>query len=401
MKQRGNPARRTVALQLTLILLLLSLLCGMLIAEHTRNQNKLQREQVRSATYVACDTLTGYVFRNETALRSNNNGPIAYTAANGAAVQAGDTLAQVYIDDTGKDKREQAAVLYEKIEERKALLAQYDTAWQSDYVTGYAAAMQAASAGALQTCGTHVSQLAAALQRRDAQAPEAAAALEAEIAALELELYDMVRYVDAPQTVPADTNGLFYRTADGYEALFGTDAVSGLTPAAMQALLLSPVQTDDCIGKLVDTGTWYLALPVRAALAETYTAGHFYTVHFNRGAVQAELYLSEINYDEDGSNALLILCAEQALTGLDVCRRQQVQIEKQQTTGLCIPANALSPQGTVFVDVNGIATERKVAPVQTEGGCLLCAPSTDQTYLQPGEKVLLGTRRLYHGKALN
>ena len=164
-------------------------------------------------------------------------------------------------------------------------------------------------------------------------------------------------------------------------------------------MLAAPTDTEDCIGKLVKDGVWYLALPVDAALAATYTVGQSYTVHLGMQGASAVLLLEQITPGANSTTALLVMRGESFPVGIDICRRQCVRIEKQTLTGLAVPAAAIGEDLTVFVNENGVARKRSVAFVDANI-CSLAQPNTADGYLKEGERILLSTRSLYDGKVL-
>lgn len=398
MKESHRRMGALPFLQILTILLLLSLLCFMLVNELLRVRNHHSTEQATVTSYTKTDLLTGYVFRNETALRSNNNGPITYFAREGEQLTAGSVVAEVYLDDTASDKREQAAALQQKIEICEIALAEQTTPWQGIYLSDYAALMGALGTGNFIAAEKSANGVAASLALRDATATQTADALRAEIAALQAQLQELVAYVDAPQSVPTEADGYFYRTVDGYEALFGTAAAQNLSPEGLETLLNSPTDTADCIGKMLRDGTWYLALPADAALAATYEVGASYTVRFESAALSTQLVLEQINFAANGESALLLLRGNSLPEGLDVCRRQSVLVEKETVQGLSVPAAALNEDGTVFVNENGVARVRRLSPVCDRP--LLSLPGEAEGFLREGEQILVSTRSLYDGKVL-
>jgi hypothetical protein len=373
----------------------------MLVTEAVRASRAVTRERALVAEYTHTDSLFGYLFRNELAVQTENNGPIAYTFSNGESVSAGDTVARVFVDDIGADKRAQAAKLYAELARCEAALREDERSWQADYVSGYAALMQDLSAGNLRHAEDGTAALLDALSRKEAEHEEVATALRNRIDELNASLAALVAHVDAPEVLTTTLSGRFYTEADGYEATFGPAAVATLTPEKLQALLDSPQETAHTVGKIVGDGAWYLALPVSAALAETYCADQYYTVHFEESGLSVSLLLERISYDESEESALLLMRAEQALDTPDAARRQQVCIEKETVQGIRIPAAAVMAEGTVFVEENGVARARRITPILTEEGCLLVAVSDEEGYLQAGERVLLSVRQIYDGKAVN
>ena len=398
MKKEQKALGKQLLMQLGAVLLLVALLLVILITESTRAASIVLRERVRFDSFTYTEAHSGYLFRDETALRSNNNGPVHYLVGEAECVTAGTTVAEVYLDDTGADKREQAERLSQQIQQCDAALAACETAWQYDYVNSYAALMQALSAGNADAGTPAAKKLAEALSRRDAQSDEVRTALLAQREQLQSEWDALVAFVDAPQTVPATKDGIFYRQADGFEALFGTLAARELTPEGLDTLLAAPTKADDVIGKLVSTGSWCFAIPTDAANAATYRVGTPYTVHFDQNQVQATLQLTAVTYSEDGERAILLLEGDAMPKDLAPTRRQSVTVEKETVTGLAIPASALTEGNTVYVDDNGVARAHTVTPVLVQNGCVLLP--TDGT-LQVGDRVLISARRVYDGKVLN
>lgn len=398
MKERRRVVSRQVLAQILVVLLLVGVLLAVLITEVVRAANAVSHERVRRASYTYTDSFYGYLLRDEAALRTNNNGPVHYLVADGDAVQSGAPIAEVYLDDTGTDKRERAAALSARIDACNAALAATEEAWQNDYLASYADVMQALSAGTPAEALSPADTLSKALMRRDGANTETAEALIAERDALQAEWMALVQHVDAPQTVPAAASGIFYRETDGLEALLGLEAASDLTPEGLDALLSSSIKAQDVIGKLVSTEAFVLALPVTAVEAITYTQGNYYTVHFERNSVSATLQLTQISASADGQRALLLLRGEEMPEGLSPERRQCVRVERQTIEGLCVPAAALLDGKSVYIDNGGVAKQLAVTPLLVQDGCVILK---DVAPLQPGMRVIISTRRVYDGKVLN
>ena len=93
-------------LRLLCLVLVLAVLILTLVKELSRVEASYSFETIALADYTHTDTLTGYVFRDEVAPASTNNGPVHYLVGEGETVRAGTVLAEVFRDDTGTDKRE-------------------------------------------------------------------------------------------------------------------------------------------------------------------------------------------------------------------------------------------------------------------------------------------------------
>lgn len=393
-----------LAFRVLCILLLAALLAGILISETQRSADTVGREKATLASYTSVDRLTGYVFRDEIALHSSNNGPVVYekTVPEGSLVQAGAMLAEVYVDDTGTDKRQRAAALYEEIARLERALERDAAAWQVTYTASYAALMERISIGDWQNGLAATAGISEALERRSALSPEAEAAVKDRISALRDTAESLVQYVDDPEKLVAAENGYFCRSTDGYEALFGVSAAEQLTPEGLERLLAEENPSSDTVGKLIRDGAFYLAIPTKAALAATYTVGGTYRVQLSQGN-EISMQVARITPSENGADALLLLYAERMPAGMDFSRRQTVAILRETVNGICVPEAAVfteNGEDFVYVAAGGVAARRRVTVLHRKGGCCLVTPNGAEGYLAVGETVLITARSLYEGKVL-
>lgn len=410
MRKEPNAKRAVSSAQLVnalSILLLLALLFTMVIAEVQRSSRTVSKEKATLASFTYCDSLFGYVFRDETAIQTINNGPVDYAVASGTAVVAGELLAEVYVDDTGKDKRERAAVLYGEVARLEAALADTPSSWQGAYLSSYADLMKELSAGNLLRGALATGSLAAALGASEAAVAENADAMRARIAELQAQIEDLLKYADVPHRITAGAQGSFCYGTDGYEALFGTAAAVALTPEGLDTLLGMPHRNASVVGRLVETGVWYFAIPVSAREAEGYTVENAYRIHFDDSGENAVMMLSRVAMSEDGTRAVLVFRGDSLPEDLMLARRATVRVEKSTVSGLRVPASALTREGEdafVFVEEGGVARRRTVTPILEENGCVLVTAyekdATPTGVLAVGERVIVSVRRIYDGKAL-
>lgn len=377
--------------------LILTVLTVTLVKEISRTSDAYSFEVATRADYTVTDTLTGYVFRDEVAPGSANNGPVHYLVKDGEAVRAGTLLAEVFRDDTGTDKRERAALLYAEIDRLQAALDK-EADWKGAYLTDYPALMRTLGAGKYATAAAQTAQISATLGGRTCEKSQTADALRAQIAAAQAELAEMVVHTNDPAPVPAVMDGVFYHTADGYEQTFGTVATATLTPEGLASLLAAPAEPAKGVGKLVSAGTWFLAVPTDKALSDTYTVQSDYTLHFENGSLS--MTLDQITLAENGKEALLLFRADHLPAFLSCSRAQRVCVEKQTVTGISVPACALTAENAVYVIRDGTVRLCPVTPLQTEDGCTLLVPEEKGGALREGERVIVSARQLFDGKVL-
>lgn len=382
--------------QLICILLLLSLLAAMLFTVLSRAEGSLALAEVRVDSYTRADTGTGYLFRDEMLITSHNGGVTAYAAQDGSTVRSGELLAEVFNNDTGTDERGVAALLFAEIARCERALAEGEQTWQSDYVRGYDAMMLALADGALAGAAQHASALGDTLARRDAQGAETAEALRARIYECRVQLEALTRSEGAPDTVRATRDGVFCHGDDGLSYVYDIGLVHELTPRDLADLARTARDGQSAVGRVIDTATYYVALPIDERSVPSYTVGEAVNVTFRAAALRLSLTVERVSSDTSG--ALLILRGEHCPAELYDLRTDEVRVEREVITGLCVPREALYDGNTVFVAEDGVARAREVTPILTEHGCVLLSP--EGTALREGERVLFSIRRIYDGKVV-
>ena len=409
---RGSRTRRTKrsASQIVCLFLLLTLLSGILLFGVERSTDEIGRETAEIATYTYTERFEAYVFRDETAFLSTNNGPVEYLVPEGGAVAQDEAVANVYVGDLGGTvQRDRAAEIYAEIERLERSLERDVIAWQAIYFENYADMMGALGTGDLQAGLGAGKALADTLEKRSVLSDNGQA-VRIRLAALYQEAEELIRNVkEDVHMLTASQDGYFTRITDGYEATFGIGGIADLTPETLRSRLSSPIATDKNVGKVIDGGVFYLAIPIPSDRAYGYVEGAQYGVSMTRGGYTS-MTLERIATSEDGQEMLLILRAERMPDGMDYARRQLVEIEKEQVKGLRVPLAALreeqSAQGVkqyyVYVVKDGRAVKRPVEQILCHGESGVCIVSLSvlPNYLSVGEQILITSRTVYEGKEL-
>ncbi len=387
--------------QLLCILLLLALMASMLLTVSSRARDAVARVEIRTASYTFTDTLTGYLFRDESVVTSRNDGVTAYVTADGEAVSRDSALAAVYNNDTGTDERGVAALLFAEIERCEAALDEVERTWQSDYVFCYDTLMRDIADGAFAQAAQGGEALGAVLERRDATSDTVVEELRARIAQCREQIAALTRNEGEPETVRATRDGVFCHSTDGYERVFDVGLVHELTPEGLSDLLRTAPDTEPTVGRVVDTAVWYLALLVPAETALSYREGETYPVSFPDRSLDLSLRVMRTVTAENGEDALLILCGESLPAALADTRQETVCIARETVSGLRVPKHAIYDGNVVYVEENGVARARTVTPICHEYGCVLIQTEGDGATLVAGDRVLLCVRRLYDGRVVS
>ena len=388
--------------QAVCVVLLLSLLVGIFVLEARRSAAGIGWETAEFEVMTRTDALEAYVFREEAAFHSSNNGPVEYLAAEGDTIQAGDAVARVYVDDTNTGKREKAAALYAEIDRLERSLEQDAIAWQLSYASAYGTMMSEGSGGNPQAGLNAARELASILEKRSTLSGDAET-VRVRIATLRAQAEELVRYaMDSAETLHAKDLGYFSVTTDGYEASFGTSSVSDLTPERLTHLLSEPNSTAGHVGKWIGAGSFYLAVPTSAEIASRYVTERSYRVELIRGG-RVDARLVRIAPSADGSEALLILQVAKMPREMSFARRQPIVIEREQVMGLSIPECAVFAEGEesfVYVSEGGVAVRRRVELLCRDAGGCIVVSGGGEGYLCAGENVLISPRQFYEGKEL-
>ena len=407
----GSVSKRVKArvehrvLQVLCIILLLALLAAMLAVEIKRSESVIGREGVKAADFTYIDRFAGYVFRSETTVTDGGkNGVLHYLVEDGGAVNAGETVLEAYEISREQDERERAAALYAEIELLEHSLSE-DDAWQKAFMPAYLAVMQAVSAGDWQAGMQATEVFSPILQQSGVAVGGDAESVQARIASLREEIAALVRHAGAPKPVAATMGGRFTRQADGYEAIFGLSECATLTPEQLERLLGQSELPERAVGKVADSGRFYIAVPVSPDEAAGYRAGETYAVRMTRGG-SCDMLLERIAYSAAGDSALLMLTAETMPEGMDLSRRQPLEIERQRVSGIGVPETALCFEGDtpyVYVIEDGAAARRSVEVLCREDGCCIVALREEAGWLRVGERVLLRAAEhgVFEGMVLN
>lgn len=405
MQKTANDNAGQSAMRMICIFLLLLILALVLATEARRSAAAVGRERADTVTYAMTDMPVGYVFRDETIVSSNNNGPVEYLVEDGSMVFAGQQIANIYTGSRGGTaQRDEAAPIYAEIERLEKALEEEMIAWQLSYADSYGSLMSSVSAGNWQTGLDAAAELADTLEKRSVLKGDGET-VRIRLATLRAKAAELVRYEDVPHTPVASESGYFTKSTDGYETLFQSSAVADLTPEGLRGLLqAAAANTEDVaqsIGKLVSAGPFYLAVPVSLETAGKYTVGNDYRIRMTGGGVTA-MQLVRVAVSEESNEALLILYAARCPVGMDFSRRQTLVIEREYVKGLSVPARAIFGEGDenfVYVVKNGIAEKRRIRVLCEENGCcVVAADPGGEGYLAAGENVLVTWRSVYEGK---
>ena len=416
---------RRVGLGLLSILLTLLLILYLLYHAFSGLGTNVETTLVGLSTAERTVALDGYVFRDGRVLTSDYTGTKSYAVSSGEKVAAGSVLATVYPDETNADRIAQITALSERLAMLESASngknrpsAQIDRQISEILLSMKAHILD----GDLSFAISGESELLLALCERElSQSSDSSfsgliASLAATLSSLRASL------VGSGRTILSPSDGYFYSTYDGAQAMFSTDRLATLTPSSLDALVLqaqrsAPALPGGAIGALVDTYSWSVAANVDARTAEAFTAGHTYPVIFPQNAdARLSGRLEKIVHEAGSGKSLLIFSFSEIAEGFDFSVAQSIRVVTGTVSGFAIPAAAMHyEQGhsCVYILRGGMVYLRAVKILDRFDGYYYVSAASEGftvgegddevTYLglRENEYVIIYGRKLSHHKVVS
>lgn len=368
----------------------------------------------------AQDTLTleGYLFRDETVVYSSFAGTVDYAVADGARVGIGDVLARVYAAaDDGSIRRRTVEIdgqikLLEASNIGEGVVIS-DTAATDARIDSLLYALRDDLAdGRLDYARRELDGLLIQLNKREIitggvqNYNDRIATLEAEKNALTARLSGSV------QEITGTHSGYFFYGVDGYESLFDADALGTMTLddfAVLKGTEPRPVSAG-AVGKLLDSYTWYVAVPVERALLDRFDEGGHYRLTFPYNYnLTLEMTLARAVTEYEREDAVLVFACTSMPEGFSYLRVQNVEITMRAQSGLLVPEEAVrivdGVTGVYILHGGKVEFRRIEILLQRDGDCIvdatLKAGKDEIPFLAPYEHIITAGKALYDGKVLN
>ncbi|MBQ2768284.1 MAG: hypothetical protein IJF49_09475 [Clostridia bacterium] len=379
--------------------------------------------EIRTETAVeasAQDTLLleGYLFRNETIIRSSLSGTVDYAVADGERVGVGSVLANVYATaDDGSIRRrvmaidEEIALLKASnisegvvISDTSATDARIDSllyAIRGDLMSGrYDYARRETDSLLVQLNKREI--ITGAVKNYNSRIET----LNAERAGLTARLYGH------SQQITSAESGYFFYGLDGYETAFNPAQLDKLTLDDFAQLCQAQPSTlpADAVGKLVRSYVWYFVVPIARTQLDGFDEGKTYSLTFPYNYdMKLTMTLERAVTEIEREDALLIFSCSTMPDGFSYLRVQNVKIERQVQSGLRVPAEAVriidGVTGVYVLHGGRVEFRRIVILLERDGDCIvssdLTAEGDEIPYLQLHEEIITAGKELYDGKVLN
>ncbi len=386
----------------------LCLLIAVYLIYHIARGFRPETEFFAVRPYTAHDSqiFTGYVFREETVLKSQTAGSCNYHYYDGEKVPANRVVADVYPFDN-KTVSEQISDIKKQIEilrasmslgkltvsevNQKIELVSYD-------ITQKNASGDTAAANALSD------KLLVLMAKKELLVSGKKDYAE-EIADLENRKETLVSSLGIPsESILTSTSGYFYSQTDGYEEIFTPEAAKLLTVESFDLLNTSaPSSRENVIGTLVTNAQWYYAAKVPEENAEGFLVGTTYDCSFLDNGYTGTIPMKLVSKETQSAQTLLVFYSSSMPRDFDMTRVQRMQATRGSYEGFRIPAEVVrAEKGKTFVYVfkEGYAVRREVAILWEQNGYYIVSSNAGNNgnMLALNDLVIINDTDLYENK---
>lgn len=379
---------------------------------------------------------TGWLVREEQVL-THGDGIVELLPQEGERVARGGTIALVYQDSSGLERRQELQRLELEREQLEYALERLDAGGgdssqlSSQVLNAIVALRTAASAGDLTSLESQSMELKSLIYKREYAYGEedgeqnTAAALQASLDAVESQISALnAQASQSSSRITASQAGTFSGQVDGYESVLTPAMLESVTPSQLSQLSKTKPQTPaEAVGKLITDTTWYFVFSLDEAQAQRLVEGHTVQVRFSRDwSGEVEMTVERLGEPENGQVAV-VLSSTRFLSDTTLLRRQTVELIFESKTGIRVPKQAVRSEERTVTDeetgqestiyVTGVyalvgqqAEFKPVTVLEETGEFTLVEPAQAETEreekkaLRAGDTVIVAAESLYDGMVI-
>lgn len=356
---------------------------------------------------------TGYVFRDETVLYSNQGGVVHYLCDDGSKVRSGQSVAEVYQNGTSSD-RQRMALLDHQIaileESTSATTVEDISALQASVNDQYYILVRMLAAGETGKLGNQIDNLLVDMNRLDAEIEEEPIA-KTTLETLKDRKESMLSSGGAVQTESTPREGYFYTSADGLETVFTEDAFENLTADSFFEAISKKgrLQSDGtAYGKIASDSRWGFVMEIPFSEADFFEVGEVYDLEFTENnGVSLPMTLERSIGVAERKSVLLLLRCDRLPADFSFTRAQSVRIETDSISGLYVPKKAVSyvdEMAGVYILRGSVVHFRYVEIIYEGSDYYLVLEDVeddeDFIYLGANDRIILNGKNLFDGRIL-
>lgn len=352
----------------------------------------------------------GLVYRSESVIKDQQNGYPYFEIANGTRVAKNSVIASVYRDENSGHINKQI----EEIDQQIAAFQSVQADVSSDRITLDNVNEQTKNAiyqlissttnGNLESAESTRFTLLSLLSKRQLITGKPVDFAE-KIERLKDERSDLKdRYHSPSSTIKAPVAGYFVDKTDGFESKLKTSQLEKLTVKKLKQYMETEPKSDKTsCGKIVSGYEWYMACILPDTYYNALGVGKPLSLRMSfvlDEAVPATVY--SCNKDNKGNMAIVFRC-DYMSAELSTIRKESVQIQLVEHTGLKVPKKAIvineDQQAGVYVRSGNVISFRKIKQVFADPADYVICEQTDESgYLRMYDDIIVGGKNLYDGK---
>jgi hypothetical protein len=357
----------------------------------------------------------GYVFRDETVVYSNYTGLVDYSVTEGEKVSVGQSLADVYKENSDDEIRSYVALLDEQI----AMLEQCSgdnistvdlSALRKSADDTYDTLARLIATGEAGELDYQIDKMMftltkiRAVTQGDASVVSVLSTLRAE-----RDKYMSGEY----EKIYSTQSGYFYSSIDGYESAFSMKAVEELSIESFDTLVESTksgvsFMTEDSFGKLAPDSRWRFVLKLDAGDVKGFEMGGEYKVNFpEKNNTTLVMTLENSIVSQDQKSALLVFYCNILPDNFSFDRCMTARIERSSVSGIYVPRSAVhtvSGVRGVYVLRGNVAYFRRIDIIYMGEDYFLVSERDDSDgkyyYLGENELIITNGKNLFDGRIM-
>lgn len=411
---------RSIAMRCAVVLVAIGMLVYVvhyLLGQFSTTLTTLPTQEITDYTLLNAEV---YLFRDEQVVTGDATSPVCYPYRDGERVPKDATYAVGYAKAGAT--AEEAAALQAELNSISAQIALLEdskkagslitslTQSQASVTQSYYGVLENIAAGNYAGAGVESQTLLSHISTYGMlMGPGKADEMISYLVGQRQSLLDAWGGTQVPYVATHSTN--FVHGCDGYESVFDYSRVMEMTAQEFYSMTqAAPVSTAGTVGKMINSHTWYAAIPMNEDNAARFTVGDAYEFSFiDNDGVALTLTLERKILGEGKQNGVLVFSCDRTPKDFSFLRTQRVQSVVEQVTGYRVPMEALrehNGEKGVYILHDSSVEFRRVSIVR-EGAGYYIVQTWEQDaaggagiakYLQYGDLIITAGRDLYIGK---
>lgn len=366
---------------------------------------------VLHSTYESIET-DGLVYRTEKVIPAVSSGQPYYTIENGTRVAKNSVIASVYRDAESGRIKQQIEEIDAQIAAFKTIMADAGSGRLTLGVIGEQTTdallglVQDTDSGDLSSVNNASFDILSLLSKKDLVTGKEVD-FSKKILALEQSKANLKKSYQNPiSQIAAPVAGYFADHVDGYETLLTPNNLAKLSTTTLREQMSAAPQanTASC-GKIVSGYEWYMACIVPDSYYNVLGVGRSLTLQMSfvvDEAIPVTVYAC--NKDNQGNLAVVFRC-DQMSAELSTIRKEAVEIQIVEHTGLKVPQRAIivnenQEAGVYIRSGNSVAFRKIKQKFSQPADYAICEIVDEDGYLQMYDDIIVGGRDLYDGKII-